>query len=379
MKSSLPLFYFFTSVTAFAADSSPITVALQPFVDRHELAGAVAVVANSTTVLHVDSVGYAEIASRRPMTADTMFWIASQSKPITATALMMLVDEGKVNLDDPVEKYLPEFRSLRILKVIGLPGNETMEFTPPEKKLLVRHVLSHTGGLPFSSAIETPTLDRYPLALRVRSYALQPLNAEPGTVRSYSNAGINIAGRIIEVVSGMPYEDFLRQRIFEPLGMRDTTFWPNEEQSRRIAMAYRPALDGQGSLRPQPTTQLQWPVSDRKHRYPMPAGGLFSTARDVARFCQFILNQGIWEGKRFLSSVAISEMTSNQVLDDDWSYGLGWFVEAKNGRIGHGGADGTAMWIYPSKHLFTVWMVAGAQGESRSAFEKAVPELAPQP
>ena len=143
---------------------------------------------------------------------------------MTATALMMLVDEGKVNVDDPVEKYLPEFKGQWVK---AEQDTDHMLLKRPVHPITVKNVLSHTSGLPFSSPLEQPTLDLLPLAARVRSYAMLPLEFEPDSKYQYSNAGINTAGRIIEVVSGMPYEQFMEQRLFQPLGMKDTTFWPS--------------------------------------------------------------------------------------------------------------------------------------------------------
>src|SRR5262249_44292346 len=176
----------------------------------------------------------------------------------------------------------------------------------PKQPVTVRHVLSHTSGMPFQSAMERPTLDVLPLRDAVRSYALTPLQSEPGTKYQYSNAGINTAGRIIEVVSGTAYEDFLDRRLFAPLGMKDTTVWPNEEQTARLAKAYRPNREKTG-LEETTIGQLQYPLRDRK-RYPMPGGGLFSTAQDVGRFCQMVLGGGVFKGKRILSEAAVKEM-----------------------------------------------------------------------
>ena len=188
-------------------------------------------VASKDKVLSLEAVGCADVAAKRPMQTDCLFWIASQSKPITAAALMMLVDEGKVKVDDPVEKYLPEFKGQM---VVAEQDKDHVLLKKPKHPILVRNVLSHTSGLPFATAIENPTLDLYPLATRVRSYAMLPLGFEPDSKYQYSNAGINTAGRIIEVVSGMPYEKFLDKRLFEPLGMKDTTFWLSPEQIKRL-------------------------------------------------------------------------------------------------------------------------------------------------
>jgi len=355
-----------------AGDRPPdlIVVALQPFVDNHTLAGAVTLVADAHKVLSLEAVGYMDIAAKRPMRTDALFWIASQSKPMTATAFMLLVDEGKVNLDDPVEKYLPEFKGQW---VIAEKDDNHMLLKKPRHPITVRNVLSHTSGLPFTSPIEQPTLDLHSLAVRVESYAMLPLEFEPDTQYSYSNAGINTAGRIIEVVSGMPYERFMEERLFKPLGMKDTTFWPNERQVRRLAKSYK-LNAAKTDLEETTITQLRYPLTDRS-RQPMPAGGLFSTAADVARFCQMILNGGELDGKRYLSQAAVKQMTTRQTADTlKNAYGLGWNVE--HGMMGHGGAYATDMQIDPKRGLILIWMVQhsgfpGDGAKSREAFQQA--------
>ena len=186
-----------------AASVGPL---LQSFVDKHELAGAVALVVDNKKVLSVEAVGFADIAGKKAMKTDSLFWIASQSKPMTATAVMMLVDEGKVALDDAVEKYLPEFLGQKV--VAEKDGNRVL-LKQPTHAITVREVLSHVSGLPFQSDLEKPTLDGLPLNVAVGSYAMTPLQTEPGTHYKYSNAGINTAVRIIEVVTKMKYEDIM--------------------------------------------------------------------------------------------------------------------------------------------------------------------------
>jgi CubicO group peptidase (beta-lactamase class C family) len=347
-----------------------IAAALQPFVDHHTLAGAVTLVASPERVLSLEAVGYMDIARKRPMRTDAMFWIASQSKPMTATALMMLVDEGKVNVDDPVEKYLPEFKG-QWWK--AEQDADHILLKKPARPITVRDILTHTSGLPFSSPIEQPTLDLLPLSARVRSYAMLALESEPGTKFKYANAGINTAGRIIEVVSGMPYEEFMEQRLFKPLGMKDTTFWPSARQVERLAKSYKPNAD-KTDLEETTITQLRYPLTDRT-RQPIPAGGLFSTASDVARFCQMILNGGMLEGKRYLSEAAVKQMTSRETPDAvTENYGFGWFTG--KGDFWHGGAYATDMRFDPQHGLVFIWMVQhvgypGDGGKSKGAFMQA--------
>ena len=351
--------------------SQKITAALQPFVDRHTLAGAVALVATKDKVLAVATAGFADIAAQKAMAPDAIFWIASQSKPITASALMMLVDEGKVNVEDPVEKYLPEFRGQM---VIAEQDDNHMLLKKPTHPVKVREILSHTSGFRFSSPMEQPTLDGLPLRDAVRSHALLPLQWEPGTKYQYSNAGITTAARIIEVVSGMAFEDFLAKRLFEPLGMKDTTFWPSEAQVARIAKSYKPNATKDG-LEETTVGQLTYPLTDRTHRYPMPAGGLFSTAQDVARFCQMILSGGELDGRRYLSAAAVKQMTTKQTGDEiKDGYGFGWSTGGQT--FGHGGAFATNMNIDAGRGLITVWMVQhagfpGDGGQSNGAFVQA--------
>ena len=351
-----------------------ISDAVRPFVERQELAGAVMLVADREKILSQSAVGFADIAGKKPMRTDSLFWIASQSKPITATALMMLVDEGKVNVDDPVEKYLPEFRGQM---VVAEKDDQHVLLKKTAHPITVRNVLSHTSGLPFSSALEVPTLDRLPLADRVRSYAMTPLDFEPDTKYRYSNAGINTAARIIEVVSGKPFEEYLDERLFKPLGMKDTTFWPTESQATRIAKSYRP---GENNRRLAETTisQIQYPLTDRVNRYPMPAGGLFSSAADLARFYQMLANNGQLDGRRYVSESAIKELTSKQTPKGvPNTYGFGFSTGGD--RFGHGGAYSTNSYFDRKHGLILIWLVQhagfpGNGGKSQEAFRRAALE-----
>lgn len=375
--SSCRLFLVLFSLSVFALtpsradESSRIAAALQPFVDSHSLAGAVTLVASSNKILDVSCVGYSDVGAKEAMQPDTMFWIASQSKSMTAAAFMMLVDEGKVNVDDPVEKYLPEFKGQML--IAEQSGKRTV-LKKPAHAILVREVLSHTSGLPFRSRVEEPTLDGLPLREAVMSYALSPLEFEPGSKYQYANAGLNTAARIIEVVAGMPYEDFMQKRLFNPLGMNDTTFWPTETQTRRIATSYQPNA-AKNDLEDIKIGQLHYPLSDRAVRFPMPAGGLFSTAQDVAKFCQMILRGGELDGKRYLSENAVKMMTSKQTGDAvKDSYGFGWAVGPD--WTGHGGAESTNMEINRQYGLIFVFMVQHAGfpndgGRSCDAFKQA--------
>jgi len=357
-----------------AQTSGKLATSVQPFVDRGELAGAVMLVADKDKVLAAEAVGWADIAAHKPMQTDSLFWIASQSKPITAAALMMLVDEGKVNVDAAVEKYLPEFQGQM---VVVEKDAEHVLLRRPNHPITMKNLLTHTSGLPFKSALEEPTLDLFPLVARVRSYAMTPLEFEPDSKYQYSNAGINAAARVIEVVARMPFERFLDERLFQPLGMKDTTFWPSEKQAARIAKSYKPSSDSQG-LEETTIGQLYYPLTDRTQRFPMPAGGLFSTAQDMARFYRMLLNGGQLEGKRYLSEEAVSQLTSRQTPPElKNSYGFGFAVGPAS--FGHGGAYSTNTTADTQRGLILVWLVqhagfAGQGSKSQDAFQHAALE-----
>jgi CubicO group peptidase (beta-lactamase class C family)/rhamnogalacturonyl hydrolase YesR len=338
---------------------------VEPYIDNREIAGAVALIANRDRVLAREVIGYANLAEHSPMRVNKMFWIASMSKAMTAAAVMMLVDEGKISLDDPVENYLPEFKTQKVSTHPDTTGpssrsdslapasdeNAAGKLAPLDHPVTIRELLSHTAGLPFSSKRETPALDLLPLKTAVESYSAEPLESQPGAKYSYSNEGFNTAGRIVEVVSGMPFEEFLQQRLFTPLGMTDTTFWPNNEQLRRLAQPYE-----SGTLRPMPIDQLTYPLDDRRRRFPIPAGGLFSTADDVSRFCQMMLNGGTFQGKRYLSEKSVRLITTKETGDAvEKPYGFGWNIGP--GFYEHSGAYKTDMKVDVKRGWIVVLMV----------------------
>ena len=364
----------FSTLRAEEKPPTGLASTLQPFVDRHTLAGAVTLVADKDKILDLSAVGYADIANKKAMQPNDIVWIASMTKAITAAAVMVLVDEGKVSLDDPIEKYCPEFSELHVM---AEPGNDKGGLKVPSMKVTVRQVLCHTSGMPFKSPQEHPTLDGLTLKECTASYAKTPLTQEPGTKYVYSNAGINTAGRIIEVVSDMPYEEFLQERILDPLGMTDTTYWPSEEQLTRLAKPYTPNAE-KTDLKETTISQLTYPLNLRT-RHPMPAGGLFATAKDVSSFCRMLLNDGLFEGKKVLSPEAVKALSSRQTepaVKD--SYGLGLSVSEHS--FGHGGALSTNMTIDKMNGLVLVYLVQHAGyanadgGEIQPTFNKAAIE-----
>lgn len=346
---------------AVAADAPVIAPALQPFVDSQRLAGAVVLLADRDRVFTTEAVGFADRAAARPMRPDTLFWIASQTKAVTAAAVMMLVDEGKVALGDPVAKYIPEFAQLQV------GPRDAKDATPlhaPARAITVRDVLCHISGMRFLNSKDRSVIDSVSLEQSVRNDLLEPLLFEPGTRYQYSNEGIDTAGLIVQRVSGLPFERFLQERLFTPLGMRDTSFFLTTEGVGRLARSYRPNKD-KTALEETRITYLKYPL-DGPDRHPSPGGGLFSTAADVARFCQMLLRRGELDGRRYLSEAAVAEMTRKQTGDAlKESYGLGLGVGPTS--FGHGGAYATNMQVDTRRGLITVFLVqhAGWLGDVR--------------
>lgn len=362
----LPLIAATPATTQPAPRIAPL---LQPFVDEHVLAGAVTLVANKDTILSLEAVGYADVAAKKPMRTDDLFWIASMSKPIAATAVMMLVDDGKLSLDDPVAKYLPAFGDVTVL---DKKGGDTSP-RKPKGPILVRHLLSLSAGMQFRSPMESGPLDVGTLAERVDSYAKMTLDFDPGTNYQYSNASINTAARIVEIVSGTPYEKVLDQRLFQPLGMTDTTFWPSGARLARLAKSYQGNKD-KSDIEETPIDQLRYPLDDRA-RGPIPAGGLFSTATDVARFARMMLNRGTIGGNRYLSESSVEQMTRKQTpAATTQPYGFGF--RTNDTTFGHFGKYGTNLSIDFKRGLITVFMVQNAGWRDPDEGKKIHPTFA---
>ena len=320
-------------------------------VDRGALVGVAAMVIDRNGVIASAVHGVSSLVSPRRMQIDDVFWIASQTKPMTAVALMMLVDAGAVQLDDPVSKHLPR---LAELWVEAEADAEHKLLRKASRPITLRDLLCHMSGMPFVSVLEQPTIDTVPLRPLVDAYALTPLLKQPGVAYQYSNMGINTIGRVIEVVSGESYEDFMKSRLFEPLGMVDTVFRLNVSQVDRLAHAHGPAASND-RYEPGQLGQLSYPLDDPA-RQAVPAGGLFSTAQDVSQFCRMLLSGGTLDGKRYLSPSAIAEMTRRQTAESvDNAYGLGWAVAGL--RYSHAGAAGSTMIIDPVAGRAIVYMV----------------------
>lgn len=355
-----------TSALVAAAPQLPgIGAAMQAKIDQREISGAVTVVLTKDSVVHLESTGHADLATRRPIAPDSLFWIASMSKPITGVAVLLLQDEGKLNVNDPVAKYLPEFARLKTPS--GQPAN-----------LTITQILTHTSGL--GEASEAATLQARSLADLVPVWLAAKMSGEPGAQWRYCQSGINLAGRIVEVVSGMSFEVFLQRRLFDPLGMKDTTFYPTDAQKARLAIGYSKNKDT-GALE---VTPMRASYGQRTNP-PQGNGGLFSTPNDYARFCQLLLNRGTFAGKRILSEKAFQVLTTVHTGSlptgffqaeafgrhgAKYGWGIGTCIMKtphegpaavlSPGTFGHGGAWGTQAWIDPVKGVAYLLMVQRA-------------------
>lgn len=366
----LPIFFTaaaFVAASALAAPQLPgVGAAMDAMIAKNEIAGAVTVVVAKDKTLHLQNHGLADVAAKRPMAPDSLFWIASMSKPITGVAVLMLHDEGKLNVTDPVAKYIPEFAKLKTPS--GKPAN-----------LTILQILTHTSGLGEATGAQTQAART--LADLVPAWLGAKMQFEPGAQWKYCQSGINLAGRIVEVVSGQSFDAFLQQRLFDPLGMKDTTFYPSAAQKARRALGYAKDKD----------TGALTPATDRadydgaRERPPQGNGGLFSTPQDYARFCQLLLNRGTLDGKRYFSEAAYRVLTTVQTgtlptgffqtevwgkrgLNYGWSLGTCILITPhagvpemlSPGTFGHGGAWGTQAWVDPVKGVAYVLMVQRA-------------------
>jgi CubicO group peptidase (beta-lactamase class C family) len=352
---------------------SQIPQRMKSFVDKQTVAGAVTLVSHGADVVEFDATGMADIEAGHPMRKDSIFQIMSMTKPVTAIGIMMLAEQGKLALRDPVDLYLPEFRDVRVATTAG---PDSARLSVPFHALTIRDLLTHTAGIqdyPGPPAIRdyAQTMS-VPLDEVVRQLAKQPLLFQPGTQWSYSSPGIEILGRIIEVVSGEKYVDFITGHILEPLGMKDSFFFPPPDKFARIAMVY---TSKDGKLVRAPSTILGGdPAKYRQGAvFPAPGWGLYSTAEDLLHLYRMMLNDGVYEGHRFLSPFSVHLMTEPQttgIQPVGWmrgsDYGLAWEVVTDPlgelaghtmGTYGHGGAFGTQGWIDPNNDLISILLI----------------------
>jgi CubicO group peptidase (beta-lactamase class C family) len=356
------------AVPAAELDSDKLA-AIRPRMDRfvkdNKIAGAVTAVGTAKGEPTLAGVGRLKAGSSKAMPMDALFRIASMTKPITAAGILILVDEGKLAVTDPVEKHLPAFKGQMM---IAEKGPDRVTLKKPSRPITIRDLLTHTSGLPpYPPGLADVYVKRnYSLAEAALAVSQRPLEFEPGTRWAYCNSGIDVLGRIIEVASGQSYETFLTKRIFEPLDMKDTTFRFTKGKRKRLAGLYNVK---NGKLVEAPDSLIGLMPSPR---HPIPAGGLLSTAADQARFYRMLLGGGKLGARRVLSEASVKAMTSVQTGDlpcgftPGMGFGYGVAVVRKPegvtamlspGSFGHGGAFGTQAWADPKRDLYVILMI----------------------
>jgi len=361
--------------TAASLDSIPAR--MHDVIVSNQVPGAVTVVATRDSVLRMNAQGWADPEHKAFMRVDSIFWIASMSKPITAIAVLMLVEAGKLSLDDPLAKYVPELAGLKT------PDGKTPRIT-------LRHLLTHTSGM--GEATDEEAKAARTLSDLIPAFASKPLAFVPGSKWQYCQSGILTLGRIVEIVSGVPFDVFLRKRIFDPLDMKDTTFYLSADQMRRWVIPAR--REGEQLIPAEIGLLYGHPPTWRDH-YPASNGGLFSTAPDYTRLAQMLLNGGVLDGRRYLTAESVRLMSTIQTGDlvtgftpgNAWGLGVCIVREPQGvtemlspGSFGHGGVYGTQFWIDIKRGVALIMMIQRSNFKNaddspvRVAFQKAALE-----
>ena len=365
--------------------------AMERHIEAGDITGGVTLVARGGRIAHFEAHGLMDLESETPMRKDAAFRIMSMTKPIMAAAVLMMLEEGKVRLADPVSKFLPEFAEMRVVAGgqadagAGNGGSEAAAdpaTVPAAREITIRDLLTHTSGI-VRNAERTPEDS---LATYVPKLAQIPLEFQPGAEWQYSGlAGPDVLARIVEIVSGKPFDEFLRSRIFEPLGMRDTMYFPSDELRPRLVTLYR--ITEQGFEKDPDPDRISSKV------YFSGGAGLVSTAHDYLQFAQMLANGGELNGRRLLSPRTVGLMASDHAGDlfdgrlpplfPDRGFGFGLQVAIMEDNIGAGwrlpngsfgwlGAYGTQVWINPGEELVTLVMIQNMNPEVHRAFENAV-------
>jgi CubicO group peptidase (beta-lactamase class C family) len=347
---------------------------LSQAVREQQIAGCSFLVVHKGETIFREAFGYADIESKRPFTTEELLPIASVSKPFMASVVMALVDQGKLNLDDPVEKYLPAFKGKRV------KGRQS-----PARPMTIRHLLSHTAGFWGNKGITPEKMDlirnfQRPLAETIELVAEYDLVYEPGTKWIYSGVGYCVLGRVAEVALGQSLEEISQEALFRPLGLKNTTFLPSKETRKTVPTGY---LKKGERLQKQPSlAQIE------ELRFILPGGSLFTTLDEMAVFGQMHLNDGVYNGKRILSEASVTEMRRLQSPDrPKRTYGFGWFRDdvSETGLadlLFHSGALGARLRIDRSREVVCVFLVHQSSAQTvdqpNKLFEQ-VDEMFPAP
>ena len=375
-----------------------ISQMIQRHITAGDLAGAVTIVARKGKVVHLSAQGVTDLESKQPMTPATMFRIASMTKPVVGVAIMMLVEEGKLHLSDPVSRYIPEFRNMKV----GVPqaaaggrgaapagrGEAPPSFytVPAQREITLKDLLTHVSGLG-SGPMGNSDIDKVArkegekLSDYIPRLGKTTLEFQPGSRWTYSpGAGFETLGRIVEIASGIPLDQFFRTRIFDPLGMKDITFWPTDAQMPRVATVYGRGPNGLAKT-PTPNDTMS------RNIYFRGSGGLYSTAADYIPLGMMLANGGQLEGKRLLSRKSVEMMAAAHVPDTlpgrpaGEGYGLSVRVVTNHaargtmlsdGTFGWSGAQGTHFFVDPKEQLVGVLMVQTSIAEVQREFEDLV-------
>lgn len=348
---------------------------LQRFVDDNRLAGVTTLLARRGKTIHAFTTGKKDVRKPDPITRDSIFRIYSMTKPITATAMMMLFEEGKWQLDDPVTRYIPEFAKLQVY--LGDNPDGTMKLEDARRPMTMRELMTHSAGLGYvlnqASAVDRLVIkgqilnSEVPLQVMIDKLAKTPLMAQPGA-RWYYSIAVDVQGYLVEKLSGQPFGDFLQARLFGPLGMKDTAFYVPKEKLARLARIHTDGPDGQ--LAPPTDDAVDVTVPPQG---PSGGGGLYSTADDYLRFTQLLLNGGEFGGKRYLSPRTVQMMRTNHLAAEPlksvragtgWGLGFRTVIDAAaagepvaDGTFDWYGIGGTWFWIDPSSDLAFIGMI----------------------
>jgi len=335
---------------------------LKPYVDRGELPGAISVFYKNG-VQEVCCIGYADVDAKRPISMDDPFMQCSQTKGFCGVTMAKLVEEGKVSLDDPVSKYLPEFKTLWVLA----EENDDVKILKKARNVLtIRMVLNHTGGFPFETSVKRNDVrgggwsGGAPLRQNACVAAASPLLFEPGTAIRYSNTGIDIAAAVIEVVTGMKWENYLKKVVLDPLGMKSTWFWPTDEQIDRKIEMYEVVKNGSAKWMKENKWE-QRPYND-SHVFPSAGAGLWTTANDQLKFYKMLMNLGVGDnGVRILKEETVRNILLVSTRPEGMEgYSLGLKAPVRDGEdswVGHGGAFGTNCMFNWHKKEIKLWVV----------------------
>lgn len=340
---------------------------LQPYVDSGQLSGAISVFYKDG-VQETCCVGYADVAAKRPIKLNNVFMQCSQTKGFCGVTIAKLVEEGKISLDDPVSKYLPEFKELWV-QVSNKDGVKTLHRA--KNTLTVRMVLNHTGGFPFEASVKRNDVrgggwsGGAPLRQVAAVAAESPIMFEPGTRDLYSNTGIDIGAAIVEIVTGMKWENYLKQEVLDPLGMKSTWFWPTDKQLKKKVELYAFKQNAPAEW----VEEMAWqqrPYND-SHVFASAGAGLWTTAADQLKFYKMLMNLGVGEnGVRILKEETVKSILACTTRPQNMGgYSLGLNAPVKDSEdswFGHGGAWGTNCMVNWHKKQLKLWVIQSAGG-----------------